>query len=455
MGVTISTHNGSKVAREHNIRNPKVVSKEPHIQQGGKFEIWTDEKPQDAYKRIFGQAVEDYNAKQKRTDRQITDYYKHICNDKVKHPVYEMIIAVGDRNNYKDGILTEEMAKSILREFVDGWQERNPNLVLIGAYYHADEQGVPHAHLDYIPVATGYKRGLKTQSALVKALEQQGFIKDGKETAQIQWERRENAQLERLCLNRSIEVTHPLIEGRQHLETEQYKLQAAVVSANLEKQAAEYLAEQASEQEKIATERATNAEKMAIKAEQKAKEHDNARKMLKAEKNSLQTELSISEKRLKTLQEEINAAEKRLEKLQGEILTQEEVNAINGKKTLTGGLKGVTYEEYLSLKRTAERIKYYDNAYERLRREEKETDQRLQEAEKQLKYRLSEMDKLVEMAQSLVTSAEIAKKLQQAEKEKGLLSREIIKKNTDIIRKKQEERLPEQSQKPKNRSIHR
>lgn len=448
MGVTISTHNGSKVAREHNIRNPKVVSKEPHIQQGGKFEIWTDEKPQDAYKRIFGQAVEDYNAKQKRTDRQITDYYKHICNDKVKHPVYEMIIAVGDRNDYKDGILTEETAKSILREFVDGWQERNPNLVLIGAYYHADEQGVPHAHLDYIPVATGYKRGLETQSALVKALEQQGFIKDGKETAQIQWERRENAHLEKLCLNRSIEVTHPLIEGRQHLETEQYKLQAAVVSANLEKQAAEYMAEQAFEQERVATERATNAEKMAIKAEHKAQEHDNARKMLKAEKKSLIAELGY-------LTEEINTAKKRLQTLQGKILNQQEVNAINGKKTLTGGLKGVTYEEYLSLKRTAEKIRYYDNADERLRQKEKETDKRLQEAEKTIKLRLSEVQQLEQYIQALITTHQLAVDLQKATEKRGILSRETIAKNTEIIRKKQEERLPEQNQKPKNRNIHR
>ena len=225
MAMTISTHNGSQVAREHNIRNPKVTSKEPHIQQGGNFEIWKDEKPQDAYKRIFGQAVEDYNAKQKRADRRIADYYKHICNDKKKHPVYEMIITVGDRNDYKDGRLTEETAKSILREFVDGWQERNPHLVLIGAYYHADEQGAPHAHLDYIPVATGYKRGLETQSALVKALEQQGFTHNGKETEQIQWQRRENAHLESLCLNRGIEVTHPLIEGRKHLDTAVYQTQ--------------------------------------------------------------------------------------------------------------------------------------------------------------------------------------------------------------------------------------
>jgi hypothetical protein len=442
MGVTISTHNGSKVAREHNIRNPKVVSKEPHIQQGGKFEIWTDEKPQDAYKRIFGQAVEDYNAKQKRIDRQITDYYKHICNDKVKHPVYEMIIAVGDRNDYKDGILTEETAKSILREFVDGWQERNPNLVLIGAYYHADEQGVPHAHLDYIPVATGYKRGLETQSALVKALEQQGFIKDGKETAQIQWERRENAHLEKLCLNRSIEVTHPLIEGRQHLETEQYKLQAAVVSANLEKQASEYIAAQAAEEEKTAT-------ALAIKAEEKAKEHNNARKLLKAEKKSLQTEIEC-------LTEKIDTAKKRLEALQGKILNQEQVNSIKGKKTLTGALKGVSFEDFQSLKKTAEKIQYYENAERRLWERENETEKRLQDAENLIKLRLSEIDELTEMAKSLITSNDIAKKLKQAEKEKNLINRELIRKNADIIRKKQNERLPgEQKQPPKRNVPHR
>ena len=228
MGVTISTHNGSAVAREHNIRNPKVTGKEGHINPNGIHETWIDEKPQAAYERLFGAAVEKYNDKQKRSDRKITDYYRQICGDKKKHAVYEMIIAVGDRTDYSSGNLDEKTAKSILREFVDGWQERNPHLVLIGAYYHADEQGAPHAHLDYIPVANGYKRGLETQSALVKALEQQGFSKDGKETAQIQWERRENAHLESLCESRSIEVIHPRIADRQHLDTSLYQLEQEV-----------------------------------------------------------------------------------------------------------------------------------------------------------------------------------------------------------------------------------
>ena len=282
MGVTISTHNGSAVAREHNIRNPKVVSKEAHIKPNGKFEIWHDEKPRNAYNRLFGQALEEYNNKQKRADRKIKDYYRHICDDKVKHPVYEMIVAIGSRNNSID----EETGYSILREFYNGWKERNPNLELIGAYYHADEDGVPHVHIDYVPVATGYINGMNTQSALVKALGQQGFKKEGKATAQIQWEKRENIELERLCNLVNIEVEHPLIEGRKHLSTKIYKLQQ---------------------------------------------------------------ELIIADSAVKSAEEKFNY-------LQGQILTTEKVNAIQGKKSITGALKGISYEEYLSLKKTAEYI---------------------------------------------------------------------------------------------------
>ena len=106
-------------------------------------------------------------------------------------------------------------------QFVDEWSTMNPNLELIGAYYHADEQGEPHVHLDYIPVAEGYTRGLKTQNGLVKALEQQGFEKDGKRTAQIQWEARENKRLEQICNKHGLTVDHPR-NGLEHVEKELY-----------------------------------------------------------------------------------------------------------------------------------------------------------------------------------------------------------------------------------------
>ena len=228
MNVTISTHNGSTAHREHNVRNEKVVSKEKHINPNGEYEIWHDEKPRDAYERIFGDAVREYNEKQKREERKIRDYYNHTSKDAKKHPVYEMIVGVYPE---KGKFIDEDIQKEILKEFTDGWQERNPNLELIGAYYHADEQGEPHVHIDYVPVAHGYTKGMETQTGLVKALGEQGFEKVGKLTAQIQWEKRENNHLQKLCEERGLIVEHPLEENRQHLETSVYKANKSLESA--------------------------------------------------------------------------------------------------------------------------------------------------------------------------------------------------------------------------------
>ncbi|MDE6502247.1 MAG: plasmid recombination protein [Ruminococcus sp.] len=225
MKVTISTHNGSAVAREHNIRNPKVVSKESHIDMERPHETWIDEPIREAYKRLFGKSVEDYNAKQKRSDRKIRSYYKNICDDKSKHPVYEMIAGIYIKDDDGSGDDISETKKAILRKFVDNWQERNPNLEIIGAYLHDDEEGGMHVHIDYIPVAYGYKRGMEVQTALNKALEQQGFVyENAKATPQIKWQHRENEYLTQLCEDSGLTVEHPK-DGKKHLTTDIYKLE--------------------------------------------------------------------------------------------------------------------------------------------------------------------------------------------------------------------------------------
>ncbi len=234
MGVTISTHNGSSMAYDHNIRNKKVVSKESHIDPNGVYEIWIDEPIRKAYDRLFGVALEAYNAKQSRSERQIDSYYHAVCKDKKKHPVYEMVIGVYGKNENGSPICSEEQGKEIMRQFVENWRERNPNLELIGAYYHADEpESEPHVHLDYVPVAHGYKRGLETQTGLVKALFEQGFEKKGKETAQIQWERRENDYLTNLCERAGLIVEHPKAEERKHIDTATFKLQTQIQQLSL------------------------------------------------------------------------------------------------------------------------------------------------------------------------------------------------------------------------------
>ena len=235
MPVTISTHNGTAVAREHNIRNEKVVSKEKHINPDGIHEIWIDEPIRQAYKRLFGESVQNYNNKQTRADRKIDSYYHNICKDKKKHPVYEMIIGVYGKSENGSPICSIEQGKAIMQKFVQDWSRRNPNLELIGAYYHADEDGEPHVHLDYIPVAHGYTKGMETQTGLVKALGEQGFEKNGRATAQIQWEKRENDYLTSLCEDVGLTVIHPQIEGRKHIETQTFKLQKQIEELQKEK----------------------------------------------------------------------------------------------------------------------------------------------------------------------------------------------------------------------------
>ena len=227
--VTISTHNGSQVARQHNLRNPKVICKEDHIDPNGHFEVWLDEDPKAAYERLFGEAVRAYNEKQTRPERQITDYYKQICEDSKKKPVYELIIGIYGKKSDGTPICSKNDGKRILRAFTEDWERRNPHLKLCGLYYHCDESvgvngsQVGHVHIDYIPVGEGFSRGMAVQSSLTKALEQQGFISQGiNNTAQMQWESRENQFLASLCAHAGFEVVRGK-GGKEHLDTATYK----------------------------------------------------------------------------------------------------------------------------------------------------------------------------------------------------------------------------------------
>ena len=228
--VTISTHNGSAVSRDHNRRLPSYVRAQPHIDPAGVHEVWVDQNLRVAYQAIFGAAVSDYNQHQ-RTDRQISDYLRHVEADKQKHPVYEMVVGIYGTDPYTDQpVCDTETGRQIMREYVATWEQRNPNLALVGVYYHADEEGAPHLHIDYVPWSDGYKKGPYRQNGLRRALESQGFHKRGRETAQIQWQRSENAVLEDLCNVRGYVVDHPDRDGerarREHLQTDIYKAQA-------------------------------------------------------------------------------------------------------------------------------------------------------------------------------------------------------------------------------------
>ena len=157
------------------------------------------------YHELFDSALERYNAKQTRDDRRIENYYEKIRSGKQEKPFHELILQIGDKDNM--GATTEngELAKTVLDEYFQHFQERNPSLRVFSAHLHMDE-ATPHLHIDFVPFTTGSKRGLDTRVSLKQALAALGF-KGGTRgmTEWNQWVQSEKEALAEIMLNHGIE----------------------------------------------------------------------------------------------------------------------------------------------------------------------------------------------------------------------------------------------------------
>lgn len=222
--ITVSVHNGTKVSRAHNVRNRKVTDKEPHIDKNGWYAVWHDEPLRDAYKRLFGKAQEEFNLKQTRNDRRVVDYLSAVKKSAKQHAVYETIITLGNVDEHPEPHESYEILQQVYGE----WKMKYPNLAVVGAYFHADEKGAPHLHIDYIPVAHGYKKGMAVQNGLVKAFGEMGFILKGKDTAQVQWQRDLKSKVTELAQERGFKVVEPTVKRKKHIETAFYKLEKQI-----------------------------------------------------------------------------------------------------------------------------------------------------------------------------------------------------------------------------------
>ncbi len=185
----------------------------------------------DKYTELFGQALEEYNAKQSRSDRKMTmdDYMKSVYNDtrgkrQTKNvngkrvvdeskPVgkrlsYEIITSISntecakdDEGNYlydqtghqiRHEYLPRNFQREVVCRYCETFPERNPNLAVVNIDIHGDEMylnkrgkweyGVIHAHIEIIPFAEGFKQSLYRQNSMNKALAAMGinYEKSGK-----------------------------------------------------------------------------------------------------------------------------------------------------------------------------------------------------------------------------------------------------------------------------------
>ena len=233
---TISTHNGGgKVSLKHNRRDRTITDHEPHIQKDGRFKVLIDSDPRELYDKLFSAAVDDYNKQQRdkgHSERQIDDYYGKIKKDRNKHDMYEMIVTVGNKDNQ----LPEEMLYKILIRFLNEWTKMYKNLVVAQAVYHADEVGVPHLHIVYVPVGV-YDKGQKLRVSQNRALENLGYVnRSFRDTALVQWTKDQNMRLERICKELGIEIEHPRVDNQKHLETAEFKARQRIEEVEQQKE---------------------------------------------------------------------------------------------------------------------------------------------------------------------------------------------------------------------------
>lgn len=223
MSMSVSLKKATnKTNIKHNNRemNEKEKERNLHINYSksneNKYLVQKDVK--ELYQEEFGEVLEKYNAKQKRNDRKIDDYYKHIQSSKKTSLQQEMIVQVGDMKdfNYRADY---EKANEILLEWFKDFEKRNPNLKVYNAVIHNDEAS-PHMHLNFVPVASGYKRGLEKQVSFDRAITQQDVTLD-KTRPFDDWREKEVRSLEKILQERGIE--RKLVGTNEYKDVNEYK----------------------------------------------------------------------------------------------------------------------------------------------------------------------------------------------------------------------------------------
>ena len=176
------------------------------------------------YHELFDDALAHYNEKQTRKDRVIDDYYEKIRMGKQEKLFEELIIQIGNKDDMNASSENGQLARQMLDEYMQSFQQRNPTLRVFSAHLHMDE-ATPHLHIDFIPFTTGSKRGLETCVSLKKALEALGFTGGTKSHTELnQWIESEKQALASIMARHDIEWeqkgTH-----EEHLSVLDYKKQ--------------------------------------------------------------------------------------------------------------------------------------------------------------------------------------------------------------------------------------
>ncbi len=205
---------------EHN--NREIIAKNVDPSRISNNIIYTKIDLKQFYDQIFGEALADYNAKQKRADRQIPNYYEHIKKSGNTKLFYEVVVQFGDLHDCGVGSEKWETAKQMLDEYMHEFEQRNPNLKVFNAVMHLDES-TPHLHIDFVPVAHKGQRGLSIKNSMSGALREQGFSSSNKmQNEWTAWSESERSMMEQILHKHGLSRNDKDIH-REHLSVDEYK----------------------------------------------------------------------------------------------------------------------------------------------------------------------------------------------------------------------------------------
>lgn len=154
----VSRHNLRQYMSEHYDRN-KI-----EIFRGSDKSILDDVKR--IYHEEFDDALASYNSG-KREDRKIKNYLNHVSRSR-NDVACEIIIQLGDMDFWSDKSIEEwRQMSDIFRHQLTLLESLLPEFKVASAVAHYDELS-PHMHVVGVPVAEGYKRGMKKQAAKTK-----------------------------------------------------------------------------------------------------------------------------------------------------------------------------------------------------------------------------------------------------------------------------------------------
>ena len=113
------------------------------------------------YKVEFDEAVYNYNQKQNREERKITNYLTKVEEDKQKNIATELILQVGDKEDWQN--ISLEDKKKMAKVFKNSLNLlESKGFKVANATLHLDETS-PHLHVVGVPIGTDFKKGMEKQ----------------------------------------------------------------------------------------------------------------------------------------------------------------------------------------------------------------------------------------------------------------------------------------------------